>query len=128
MAGRLRRHLLLALEPFTGIAAVGGSSGLFAGRLGLSDTLLQGSPFSDYRLPGLALSVGVGGGGPNLVAAALMLRGNRRNGALASLAIGWQLFLQPVCFALSLLLLGLALAELRAQATTPTPRKQLAAR
>jgi hypothetical protein len=83
--------------------------------IGLPPALLEGSPFADYRIPGLALAAGVGGA--SLSAFLLVLRCHRRARAATLLAgavqvgwiacqvafIGYQGFLQP-----SILVLGLA--------------------
>ncbi|NQX27421.1 hypothetical protein HQQ81_08665 [Microbacteriaceae bacterium VKM Ac-2854] len=80
MAGSRRRRgseiLLLTVQIFSAASAIGGGVGLvFADGLGLPRTLLAGSPFSDFVVPGVILAVVVGG--TQLTAAILQLRRNR---------------------------------------------------
>lgn len=85
---RARGHLracAIATEIVVGIAALGGGYGLLrdAEGMGAERAWLDGSPFSDYTVPGLALLV-VGGGGL-LAAAAIALRAPRRGPAAGGL-------------------------------------------
>lgn len=70
------RHITLAaLEGFTGLGAVGGGIALVTGAFNqwFPLTWLQGTPFSDYTVPGLTLLVIIGGG-MLLAAAAQFIR------------------------------------------------------
>lgn len=117
------REALIANELFMGIAAVGGGLALLASAMDqwLPLAWLDGSPFADYRLPGVTLILLVGGG--NLAAAALLLA-RRRAGIVASIAaggfliifevveaaaLGLRIWLQPFCFVLGFIIVGLAL-------------------
>lgn len=81
--GRGRRAALIALEAFVGGGALyGGTMLLFdADGFGVRESWLQGSPFSDYTIPGLALLVLIGGG--MLAAAALAARASRHMASAA---------------------------------------------
>ena len=72
----MRRTLLVAVEAFVGVAAVVGGTLLAAapdGRLlGAATSVLTGTPFADYLVPGIMLAVFVGAGGVS--AAVLTLR------------------------------------------------------
>jgi hypothetical protein len=63
LAPRARR-LLVAVELVVGLGALYGGCGLLldAERLGVKESWLQGSPFPNYRIPGVVLLVAVGGG------------------------------------------------------------------
>lgn len=67
---------LAAIEAFVGIGAVYGGINLIvdAEGFGVERAWLDGSPFSSYTIPGLALLVVIGGG--MLAAAALAVRGS----------------------------------------------------
>jgi len=69
---RIEHILLIVLDAFLALTAVAGGLGLVTGTLAPSVQLLQGSPFSSYTVPGLALLVLVGGSA--LVATFLLLR------------------------------------------------------
>lgn len=58
------RVTLLLIEAFIGISAVGGGIAVLTGVFDqwLPISLLQGTPFSNYFIPGLILTVVVGGG------------------------------------------------------------------
>ncbi len=58
------RIALVATETFVGLGAVAGGIALLTGVFaqGIPVTWLQGTPFSDYTVPGLALAILVGGG------------------------------------------------------------------
>lgn len=68
---RLNRVVLLILELFLGVTATIGGIGILADWWGLSPDWLDGSPFSNYTVPGLAL---VAVGAIALVGAFLLLR------------------------------------------------------
>lgn len=82
-------RLLIALELFLGIGAMlGGGALLFAPDghlLSMSTSLLAGTPFSDYLVPG-ALLFGVVGGGALVAAAMTLMR--LPAAPLAAIAIG----------------------------------------
>lgn len=64
MKHKLVRIALVALEAFVGLSAVAGGIALLTGVFaqGIPVAWLQGTPFSDYTIPGLALAILVGGG------------------------------------------------------------------
>lgn len=82
-----RRITLAAIEGFTGLGAVGGGIAILTGAFNqwLPLAWLQGTPFSDYTIPGLALLVIIGGG-MLLAAAAQFVR--RAWAVLFSAAMG----------------------------------------
>ena len=59
-----RRITLAVIEAITGVGAVGGGIAILAGAFNqwLPLEWLQGTPFSDYTIPGLTLLVIIGGG------------------------------------------------------------------
>jgi hypothetical protein len=81
------RRLVAACQAFIGVSALGGGYAVLgdAEGMGLSPEWLAGSPFADYRVPGLFLMVVLGVG--MLAAAVLTLRGHRLWPAVA-LAMG----------------------------------------
>jgi hypothetical protein len=88
--GALRRDmrvLVLLVELATGFSAVYGGLSLIADAesLGLKESWLDGSPFPDYRIPGLFLVFAIGGG--MLASAFAVLRENRYD-AVAALGMG----------------------------------------
>lgn len=83
-----RRIALVVIELFVGLWAVIGGVGLVTGTipfLRMPVEYLQGTPFSDYTIPGLLLLLVVGGS--FLFAAAMILTG-REVGVLASALAG----------------------------------------
>lgn len=72
MTHRGVRYTLLGLELFTGIMALYGGVSLLidAAGFGLQEEWLNGSPFSNYQMPAMALLIFIGGG--SLLAAALL--------------------------------------------------------
>lgn len=83
-----RRITLIVIELFVGLWAVIGGVGLVSGAipfLRMPVEYLQGTPFSDYTIPGLLLLLVVGGS--FLFAAATILSG-REVGVLASALAG----------------------------------------
>jgi hypothetical protein len=120
------RRALIGLELFTGVAAVGGGILLIAGPSTMlpPSEYLRGSPFTSYTVPGIALLVLIGGA--NLLAATALLRKRVNRGLMLSFSagamlfifevvevgvIGMRMWLQPFMFAMSLLLMGLALVQ-----------------
>src|SRR6266568_4048764 len=69
------RFALVVIEAFIGLGAIGGGIALLIGAFAqwLPVAFLQGTPFSDYTIPGLVLTFVVGGG-MLLAAATLFLQ------------------------------------------------------
>jgi hypothetical protein len=89
MSVALTRWVLIALHAFLGVAAVGAGQAFVrtpsGAALGMTTDLLDGSPFVDFRVPGLFLAVVIGGA--NLLSGVLLWR--RHPGSpLASLGTG----------------------------------------
>src|SRR5947209_10880133 len=61
MKQRLVRIALVVLEALVALSAISGGLWLAAGKSGLPMGWLAGTPFSDYTIPGLLLSIVVGG-------------------------------------------------------------------
>ena len=120
---------LVALEALVSLSAVVGGVAIVAGAIQFPLEWLQGTPFSDYTIPGLVLAIVVGGS--SLVAAATILTG-RGVGVLASalaglIMAGYEVvevamidhlnWLQVLYFVLGLLIFALAaglwMAEVR---------------
>ena len=85
----MTRWLLIVLHAVLGVAAVGAGQGFVRDpsgtALGMTTEWLAGSPFPDFRVPGLFLTFVIGGA--NLLAAVVLWR--RHPGSpLASLATG----------------------------------------
>jgi hypothetical protein len=85
---RIATGLLVTLDTFLAVTAVGGGIGLLTGAIAPGTDLLQGSPFSSYLVPGMALLILVGGSA--ILAIALMLR-FRQLGELASAVAGMMI-------------------------------------
>jgi len=64
MKHKLVRIALVVLEAFVALSAVAGGIALLTGTFaqGIPVAWLQGTPFSDYTIPGLVLAIVVGGG------------------------------------------------------------------
>lgn len=75
---------LFATEMFVALTSLACGVGLVLGVIQFPRAFLQGSQFSDYTIPGLAMAVVVGGSA--LLAAAELLAGSRLAGALGALA------------------------------------------
>jgi len=73
--GKIFRVILIILTAFLFLTTFLGGIGLMVNLIEMPVELLEGSPFGDYIIPGLALSVIVGGCA--LVAAILLIRKNR---------------------------------------------------
>ena len=84
---RRERALIIGLELLVGIGALFGGYGLLADAegLGLEESWLEGSPFPDYRIPGLVLLVVIGGG---MLAAVALAARSSRHAAAAALLMG----------------------------------------
>lgn len=145
----MRRAGLLAVLGFVGLTALAGGlvmafgSWLGPERLGLPaqlvmpESMLAGSPFNSYFLPGLLLALVVGG---THLAAFILVAGNRRWAAMAAATAGYSILiwifvqmviipftvLQAVYFAAGLAELGLLLLSLgligHTSATSPEPQ------
>lgn len=88
----IERFALITLDLFLAVTAVGGGIALLFGLMAPGVELLQGSPFSSYTIPGLALlAVGVCAG----VAAALVLM-RQWLGAPVSAAVGLMIIIFEV--------------------------------
>jgi hypothetical protein len=88
MKHKIIRIALIVIELFVGLWAVIGGVGLMTGAIPfllMPVEYLQGTPFSDYTIPGLLLLIVVGGS--FLLAAATILTG-REVGVLASALAG----------------------------------------
>jgi len=88
MKHKFVRFTLVVVEAFVGIWAVIGGVGLVTGAIPLIQfplSLLQGTLFSDFTIPGLALGILIGGS--SLFAAAAILT-RREVGVLASALAG----------------------------------------
>lgn len=89
------RIALAAIEAFIGLGAVGGGIAILTGAFDqwLPVAWLQGTPFSDYLIPGLVLLIVVGGG--MLLAATAMLFIQHEfalmlSAAMGLVMIGWE--------------------------------------
>jgi hypothetical protein len=113
------RRILIAVELFLALNAIGGSIYAFGGAEGVDREWLDGTPFNDYVIPGVILLVLVGG---SLAAAAIALLSRTAwelslaAGAVLiswivveTLMIGLVSWMQPATFAIALLIIGLAL-------------------
>lgn len=85
MFNKVERYTLIVLDAFLAVTAVTGGIGLLTGLFAPDVALLQGSPFPNYLIPGLALLMMVGGSA--LLATGLMAR-LPELGVLASVAAG----------------------------------------
>ena len=86
------RALLIAAQAFIGIGALFGAYGLLADAegLGMEEEWLDGSPFPDYRIPGLVLLIVIGGG---MLASAVLALVGSPYARVAALAMGTVLAL-----------------------------------
>lgn len=88
----MTRWALIILHAVLGLAAVGAGQAFVRDpsgtALGMSTQWLRRSPFRDFRVPGLFLTLAIGG--TNLLSALLLWRRHQRS-ALMSLATGWLL-------------------------------------
>ena len=126
---------LVILEIVAGVGAVAGGAALVAvpggGILGLPPSVLEGSPFASYLVPGLLLAFVVGGS--LLFAAVAQMRRVRFASGLSFAAgailvgwiavqvamIGYHSLLQPLMFVVGALVLFLALARSPRRPATP---------
>src|SRR6266699_498580 len=89
------RFALVVIEAFIGLGAIGGGIALLIGAFAqwLPVAFLQGTPFSDYTIPGLVLTFVVGGG-MLLAAATLFLQREWAlllSAAMGLILIGWEI-------------------------------------
>ena len=87
MKHKLVRIVLVVLETFVALSAVAGGIALLRGTFaqGIPVSWLQGTPFSDYTIPGLLLLIVVGGG---MLLAATTVFVQREWAVLLSAAMG----------------------------------------
>ena len=89
------RIALAVIEACIGLGAIGGGIALLIGAMGqwLPVAFLQGTPFSDYSIPGLILTVVVGGG--MLLAGATQFIAREwamlLSAAMGLILIGWEI-------------------------------------
>jgi hypothetical protein len=81
---KILRVVLIVLNFFLSLTAVAGCIQLVEGTYAPSVTMLAGSPFKDYTIPGLSLGLIVGGSA--LVAAIFLLRKSKFGTMLAATA------------------------------------------
>ncbi len=81
----IRRTLMVVLG-FNALSQIAGGIGLLTGAINPGLSLLQGTPFADYAMPGLILSVVAGGG--SLAALALVWLADRTTGDIAGFISG----------------------------------------
>ncbi len=118
-------RLLIALDAFVGVGAVGGGLYIAGGAKDWDESWLEGSPFSTFTIPGVVLGLVHA---PLDLAAAWALARDRPHATQLALASGavqtgwilsqWRMIglrspLQPVFGTLGALSLGLALRRLR---------------
>lgn len=117
----MNRIALLLLTVFVALgAAVGGIALIIDADLGLSTSLLNGTPFASFVVPGYILLIAVGGS--NALAAILLTIHHPQASSFAFLAgaaltvwiavqvvmIGMMSFLQPAMFAFGLMTMAFA--------------------
>jgi hypothetical protein len=89
------RFALVVIEAFIGLGAIGGGIALLIGAFAqwLPVAWLQGTPFNDYTIPGLILTMVVGGG---MMLAAATLFSQREwavllQASMGLILIGWEI-------------------------------------
>jgi hypothetical protein len=130
----LRRTLLLDLNLFLGVTAVGGGVALLAGWISVPLSSLAGSPFSDYTVPAVLLTVVIGGSA--LLAARLVHLGTGAGLPASAIAGGaiivfeiveWSVigfaWLQAAYLAIGVLIVSLAVWIRMAQVRGRVPRR-----
>ena len=129
-----RRWVVASVAGFVGVGAFFGGYGLLsdAEGLGAKAEWLDGSPFPDYRIPGVVLLVVIGGG--MLLTALLALRRSRLAGVAAltmgvalltwglveTVTIGYQGIAQVVLLSVWIVAPALPLVKLGWDANNPT--------
>lgn len=88
MNKRALRWTLVGLDAFAALCTVAGGVELVTGLKSFPASWLQGTPFSDYTVPGLILGIVVGG---SATAATVMTVRSTGEGAVASLVAGLML-------------------------------------
>ncbi len=78
------RITLFVLVVFGALTTLAGGTGLLTGAIAAPHEWLQGSPFVDYTIPGLALAIIVGGS--MLLAAATIFTGSKIGGLASGFA------------------------------------------
>jgi hypothetical protein len=135
MSERGIRITLVVVDLFLAVSAVVGAVGLVVGFMNIPLGVLHGTPFADFTVPALLLGIVVGGSA--LAAAAIAVFGPRRYETLASagagcILAGWMIieialiglgsWLQPLYFAVGLVMIGLAALLERARSGAFVPR------
>jgi hypothetical protein len=85
MQHKLVRIVLAIFEGFGALTAIAGGITLMSGEIQFPLAWLQGTPFSDYTIPGLVLFLVVGGGMLLAVATVFL---QREGAVLISMAVG----------------------------------------
>jgi hypothetical protein len=130
----LRRTLLLDLNLFLGFTAVAGGVALLVGWINVPVSSLAGSPFSDYTVPAVLLTVVIGGSA--LLAARLVHLGKGVGLPASAVAGGaiivfeiveWSVigfsWLQAAYMAIGVLIVSLAVWLRMAQVLGRVPRR-----
>jgi hypothetical protein len=130
----LRRTLLLDLNLFLGFTAVAGGVALLVGWINVPVSSLAGSPFSDYTVPAVLLTVVIGGSA--LLAARLVHLGKGVGLPASAVAGGaiivfeiveWSVigfsWLQAAYMAIGVLIVSLAVWLRMAQVVGRLPRR-----
>lgn len=127
------KYILVALTALLAVNAFGGGYYALSGAEGVPLSWLDGTPFHSYLIPGLFLTVVVGGG-MTLACVAWILR--RRSAPLLSMAaglvlvawivaqvamIGYVSWMQPACFVAGLIIACLSVVALRREGGTVHP-------
>jgi hypothetical protein len=81
---KINRVILIVLTGFLALSAILGGIGLLTKLIAMPVEMLQGSIFSDFTIPGVALSVIVGGSA--LLATIMLIRKSRYGSLLSALA------------------------------------------
>jgi hypothetical protein len=133
------RSLLVGLELFAALNALGGALYALQGARGVPREWLEGTPFEDYTIPGILLLIGAG----VMVVAATMVLLRARSASVVSggagallviwiivqvAMIGYVSWMQPVSFAAGLAIIGLARLLARSAREPETPPGELAGR
>jgi hypothetical protein len=120
MSYRILRLTLLVLTGFVGLTALGGGAAILSGLINMPLAWLQNTPFSSYILPGLILTIIVGG---SAVIAAVTMLVDHEMEVLTSLVagvilvtwisaeiamLGLTIWLQPFYLAIGLIIIVLA--------------------
>ena len=85
MQHKLARIVLAIFEGFGALTAIAGGIALMMGKIKFRLACLQGTPFSDYTIPGLVLFLVVGGGMLLAVATVFL---QREGAVLISMMVG----------------------------------------